>query len=64
MAEELRAKARTENNDYTKSEFELVAQIYSLLAQRAQMLVDSDAKGLQQQVLEHFAPPAGLATAF
>ena len=35
MAKELSEKARGESNDLAKSEFEFVAQIYSLLAQRA-----------------------------
>jgi hypothetical protein len=74
MAEELYDKARKENNEYSKSEFERAAEIYSLLAQRAQAddgtgapgmtdkhmpdkldaLIESDAKGLQQQILQHF----------
>lgn len=74
MAQELRDKARSENSPYTKSEFETIAEIYSLLAQRAQVeegseaprmtgetmsqtpndLTESDAKGLQRQILEHF----------
>lgn len=75
IANELCEKARDENNEYSKSEFERAAEIYSLLAQRAQAndrtgaaritdkhvtekldaLPKSDAKGLQQQILQHFA---------
>jgi hypothetical protein len=75
IAKELCDKARYENNEFSKSEFERAAEIYALLAQRAQAddrtdapritekhmakkldtLVESDAKGLQQQIVQHFA---------
>lgn len=75
IAKELFDKARDENNEYSKFEFERAAEIYSLLARRAQTddrtgaakmtdkqvtekldaLLKSDAKGLQQQILQHFA---------
>jgi hypothetical protein len=74
MAEELLDKARNENSPYTKFELGSAAQIYSLLAQRAQggegsgsprmtsermsekleVLTESDAKGLQRQIFQHF----------
>jgi hypothetical protein len=63
MAEELRERARSESNPYTQLDFENAAQIYSVLAQRAladegagasKMVSDGDARGLQQQILQHF----------
>jgi hypothetical protein len=57
MAAELYVKAGTEERSYTKFELELAAQIYMVLAQRADEAVvqDGDAKGLQQQIASIFA---------
>ena len=64
MAKELREQARSESNPYTQHDIESAAQIYSVLAQRAlegegagasKMNSDVDARGLQQQILQHFA---------
>ena len=42
MAEELHEKARNEASPYVRSDFETVAQIYALLAQRAQAIEQGD----------------------
>ena len=57
MAAELYAKAGEEEGPYAKSELEMAAQIYLVLAQRADEAAapGSDAKGLQQQIAKHFA---------
>ena len=57
MAAELYEKAGAEEGSYTKFELELAAQIYMVLAQRADEAVvhDGDAKGLQQQIASIFA---------
>jgi hypothetical protein len=75
MAEVLCDKARKENNEHSRFELESAAEIYALLAQRAQVgdwsgalvttdknmphkldaLIECDAKGLQQQILQHFS---------
>ncbi|MGA8917687.1 MAG: hypothetical protein WB540_03065, partial [Pseudolabrys sp.] len=57
MAAELYEKAGAEESSDTKSELEMAAQIYVVLAQREDKaaVADSDAKGLQQQIAKHFA---------
>lgn len=57
MAAELYEKAGAEESFDTKSELEMVAQIYVVLAQREEnaAVADTDAKGLQQQIAKHFA---------
>jgi hypothetical protein len=57
MAAELYEKAAAEEGSDTKFELEMAAQIYLVLAQRADeaAVVDSDAKWLQQQIAKHFA---------
>jgi len=56
MAAELYATAGAEEGPYTKSELEIAAQIYVVLAQRADeaAVTDRDAKGLQQEIAKHF----------
>jgi hypothetical protein len=56
MAAELYEKAGAEESSDTKSELEMAAQIYVVLAQREdKAAVASDAKGRQQQIAKHFA---------
>ena len=57
MAAEVYEKATAEKSSSTKSELEMAAQIYVVLAQRLDevAVADSDAKGLQQQIAKHLA---------
>ncbi|HYC18743.1 MAG TPA: hypothetical protein VEC94_16180 [Pseudolabrys sp.] len=62
IAAELYQKAGTEEGPYTRSELEMAAQIYVVLAERADQtkskldaLAESDARGLQQQIAKTFA---------
>ena len=57
MAAELYEKAGAEESSSTKFDLEIAAQIYLVLAQRADeaAVPDSDAKGLQQHIAKHFA---------
>ena len=58
MAADLFAKAGAEEGTYTKSELEIAAQIYMVLAQRADeaaAVPNRDAKGLQQEIAKHFS---------
>jgi len=57
MAAELYERAAAEESSSTKSELEMAAQIYVVLAQRLDeaAVADSGAKGLQQQIAKHFA---------
>ena len=57
MVADLYEKAGAEEDPYAKFELEMAAQIYMVLAQRADeaSVSDSDAKGLQQQIAKHFA---------
>jgi len=56
MAAELYEKAGAEESAYIKSELEMAAQIYLVLAQQEDKspVADSDARGLQQKIAEHF----------
>jgi hypothetical protein len=62
IAAELYQKAGAEIGPYTRSELEMAAQIYVVLAQRADQTesepdasAESDARGLQQRIKKNFA---------